>query len=317
MCAADLDRVMLDFCDRLAGCRQIADLLPLLRRIGDALGLEHFDLAFRAPVFNAPSRFVVLTSFPGTLYRAYAAEALLADDPLVRRAAGTTRPFTWDMLDWDACEKARSLRRLQLDAGLEFGLSVPLYGPASRSGLFSLAGRRCPVDRERLGRLFDFVRLVAQHAFDRLVELAEIGTKVPDRHALTARELEFLRLSALGWPLKRINATMNIKQSTATYFTNRIVAKLGAKRLRMAVIQAQLNGLVDLVGFPEAIVETQGWYHESSLPAGADPAQSPPPVCTYLPGRTGRVRSAPRLSIPPAGHFPVLAPPECRAGARA
>lgn len=268
----------------LAACQTLRSLFKPLRRACNEFQFDHYNLAYRSPIFNRDSRFFTVTSFPETVHRAYEDGGFLEWDPIVGRAGVTFRPICWDEVDWSSVGERRALRKIYMDAGLQFGISVPLPGPANRFAIFTLAGRSCPVPPHQISGLIDRVRTLAHLVLDHLVELPELKQSNWEVSRLTEREVEFLRLSALGFPLKKIHELMGIKQSTATYFTNKIVSKLGSKRLRMAIIQAHLNGMIDLVGFPDRIVGTEGWYHEDT--ATAEPRNEQKvaePACRFLP----------------------------------
>lgn len=269
--------------DELAAARDLRQFFRPLRHACDEYRLDHYNLMYRSPVFNHESRFVTLTSYPERVHRGYEEKGFIECDPILCRTADTLRPICWHDVDWNATEERQALRRLYLESNLMFGISIPVCGPNNRFAVFTLAGRRCPVPDRHIPALVDQVRTLAHLVFDHLIELPELRQSNWEVSRLTERETEFLRLSALGHPLKKIHELMNIKQSTATYFTNKIVAKLGAKRLRMAIIQAQLNGMIDLVGFPERMVGTEGWFHETGeSESSAAKKAVPKSGCRYL-----------------------------------
>ncbi|HKY52093.1 MAG TPA: autoinducer binding domain-containing protein [Candidatus Limnocylindria bacterium] len=267
----------------LAACRELQDLFKPLRRACTEFRFDHYNIMYRSPIFNRQARFFTLTSFPEKVHRAYEDGDYLEVDPVLLRSAMTHRPICWHDVDWNLTDERRALWHIYRDAGLEFGISIPVPGPSNRFALITLAGRHCPVHGEEIPALVDRVRTLAHLVFDQLVEMPELKQSNGEVSRLTEREVEFLRLSALGYPLKKIHELMDIKQSTATYFTNKIVSKLGARRLRMAIIQAQLNGMIDLIGFPSRIVGTDGWFHEESTGEKKKRKAEPEPACRYLP----------------------------------
>jgi DNA-binding CsgD family transcriptional regulator len=270
------------FRDQLAPCRELQDLFKPLRRACTEYQFDHYNITYRSPIFNRKARFFTLTSFPEKVHKAYEDGDFLEVDPVLLRSAMSHRPICWHDVDWNLTDQRRALWKIYQDGGLAFGISIPVPGPSNRFALVTLAGRKCPVPHHGLSALVDRVRTLAHLVFDQLIEMPELKQSNWEVSRLTERETEFLRLSALGHPLKKIHELMDIKQSTATYFTNKIVSKLGARRLRMAIIQAQLNGMIDLIGFPSRIVGTDGWFHETTTVEKKKQKPVPEPACRYL-----------------------------------
>jgi DNA-binding NarL/FixJ family response regulator len=81
----------------------------------------------------------------------------------------------------------------------------------------------------------------------RLIErMAGQPAAAPPGHALTARELEVLRLLAAGLQNKEIGERLVITERTVKFHVSSILAKLGAGNRTEAVAMAAQQGLVDM-----------------------------------------------------------------------
>ena len=74
---------------------------------------------------------------------------------------------------------------------------------------------------------------------------SDVGAEFEGEH-LTQRELEVVRLMALGLPNKGIAHELGISEHTAKFHVNAILQKLGAQRRIDAVVRAARLGIVDL-----------------------------------------------------------------------
>jgi two-component system NarL family response regulator len=92
--------------------------------------------------------------------------------------------------------------------------------------------------------LLDAIRRV--HAGGRYLP-PEVAEKLADRAlqtALTARELDVLRLVCKGLSSKQIGAELKLKESTVRIYVSNLLVKLGAKRRTEAIAVAIKRGLV-------------------------------------------------------------------------
>jgi DNA-binding CsgD family transcriptional regulator len=177
-------------------------------------------------------------------WRAYYFSSGLADrDPIVSELATRREPFTWselrddrklEQLGRDALNRAR-------DAGWTEGLVVPIGRAGSRVGLVSMVGS-C----ERLGgEPKAFLTLIA-YGLDAHVRtlVGSQGFAAPPA-GLTNREIEAMRLVAVGRSDSAIAKAMNVAPSTAHEFVEKAKRRLGANsRAELAAIGVAMGIIV-------------------------------------------------------------------------
>jgi DNA-binding CsgD family transcriptional regulator len=124
----------------------------------------------------------------------------------------------------------RAYRRHALKHGLRACWSAPIVSPGGEIlGAFAFYYRepREPSPRER--RVVEVAAELAAIAITRAMAQAPGPAAAPERAALSARELEIVRLIANGEPVKRIARDLGLTISTVYTHRARIFDKLGVR----------------------------------------------------------------------------------------
>lgn len=160
--------------------------------------------------------------------------AALAASSVARRAATAHRPFAWNSVD----------ERLPGLSGRHVGLSIPVQDHAAGPGLVAL-----------IGQDFDLARALAASAAGALVlaaadlhhsVLSSMRPAAAASATLTSREIECLRLAALGRTVAETGDVLGITSRTVEFHLKNVTEKLGAANKIHAVAIAISHGLVSL-----------------------------------------------------------------------
>lgn len=231
--------------------RQITEM-PAERILGEQLralalnfGLQggiyiHFGHAIYA--VGAPARFAASSLADR---RFYIDEAALAADPVSRRAVHALTPFVWTTTpakDGGECEHW-SCARLK-GRGIQGGVAIPVQdyaaGPACVSLYSAFAGEAEALISARGPELVYTAAAFHEEAKARLPQAASAGA----RHALTPREIECLRLAALGWSVNESAEALLLTPRTVEFHLKNAADKFGAPNKLRAVVMAVGCGLI-------------------------------------------------------------------------
>lgn len=186
---------------------------------------------------------VAALGFPKGWVKRYTENAYYECDPIVRRAAGSTRPF-W----WQAVAEIETLSRREEDflevlktEGISDGLAVPVFGPHHRSGYFGIGFSAGPDDFTA----FDIgkIQWACQLIHLRYCELLQ--RVLPDPPSLSGQEKSTLKLVAQGYTNTQISNALNISIRTAETYLKRCFDKLDVHDRMTAAFRALAMGLLD------------------------------------------------------------------------
>lgn len=227
---------------KLNGCVSAPDLHGWLLRFSRSLGF----FGGRYTQFGRPG-WGVEDKAPGRPIRHLSTsadaeredEAWINGDPSLARVRGTYAPFCWStrggqMLspaqrDWLQDERAR---------GIDAGLAIPVQDSGGCPAYLSLFG----FDEASIQQLID--RDAAQMAFlasqfhARAKVLIPIADWVARAPRLSNREIECLRLAALGQTVDESGQTLGISGRTVEFHLRNALEKLGAPTKLRAVVLA-------------------------------------------------------------------------------
>jgi LuxR family transcriptional regulator, quorum-sensing system regulator BjaR1 len=185
-----------------------------------------------------------LIGWPDSWRDFYIGSGLINNDPIMDEIAVRREAFTWS--DLRAARKISKFGTLALEkaaaAGWVEGLIVPLPQASGRTGLVSLAGHRdC---RDPAERAFLTLISICLHTYVRTL-VGRHGFAIPPV-GLSNREIEALRLVALGQSDASIGKALGIASSTAHEHVEKAKRKLKVQsRAELAALAASL-GIVDL-----------------------------------------------------------------------
>jgi LuxR family transcriptional activator of conjugal transfer of Ti plasmids len=221
-----------------------AALQALARDLGFHSGVYvHLGHGFSQPGFATPARFVASSPFDARLYLD---EGALVHDPVRMRAARAHTPFAWstDIALHFTQAQQQLYTRLRC-RGIHAGVAAPVQdyaaGPAYLS-LYSLY----PDEAEQSAREQGAALAFAAAAFHERAKASMAACHPAAAGAsLTPREVECLRLAALGWSGPESAAALRVTTRTIEFHLGNACEKLGAPNKVRAVALAVGWGLIE------------------------------------------------------------------------
>jgi DNA-binding NarL/FixJ family response regulator len=195
--------------------------------------------------------------------------------------------------DGDGLQLAREFRDRHSDLGIVIFSQDKddVMFRALETGMSAFVAKTAPVEEVLAAIRHASVAASSFTASGLAVALARRRT-VPDRLALSPRELEVLRLLCDGLSIPAMALTMFISQSTAKTYVARLYEKLGAANRAQAVMLAVQQGLI---GHAEAAFPRPTRATRPGITARPEPTTGPEPA----PGQAAPTRSA-SATRPPA-----------------
>jgi LuxR family quorum-sensing system transcriptional regulator CciR len=210
------------FGEQAAACATLSQLGILLADAAGELGFDHFALLHHESLGCHESReapYLRIDNYPARWVEELLASGLAVDDPIHLASRHINTGFAWD----EVSGIIRLTKRHEMilargrDFGLRSGFTVPANVPGEPSGSCSFAVRRSealPVERLRCAEL------VGAHAFRAARRIYPVAAPRQRPH-LSRRELQCLRLVAMGksdWEISRI---LGISLETARQYVKR------------------------------------------------------------------------------------------------
>jgi DNA-binding CsgD family transcriptional regulator len=234
----------------LSDCRSPADLCVWLEQFARSFGfygarymhIGHLPVGGERNEHERPARFLSTASRE---CKASEAGACLHGDPSVTRAQNSFEPFTWSTrIGDDLVERHRAWLNSERARGVGAGIVIPVQDYVAGPAHVSLFG----VDEAGAARLLnehapELAFAAARfHAIAKnllpAVEGASIGS------ALTQREIQILRLAALGWTVSSSAAALGVSSRTIEFHLSNICEKLRAVSKTHAVAIATTKQLI-------------------------------------------------------------------------
>lgn len=208
----------------------------------------HFGHAIHAAeaVAITPARFVASAAADRRLFLN---EGSVVLDPVTRRAIRAHTPFAWSSSPEDGAGHAQVSLGARLKAqAIEGGIAIPVQdyaaGPAFINlcySAFSFAGEAQSLVAAHAPDLSYAAARFHQRAKDELAGGVSDGVQA----ALTVREIESLRLAALGKTVNEIADFLDVKPRTIEFHLKNAADKLGAPNKLRAVVVAMRCGLIE------------------------------------------------------------------------
>jgi LuxR family quorum-sensing system transcriptional regulator CciR len=206
------------FAEAAQSCTDLPQLGTVLDDVARELGFHYFALLDHASLSTSGSELLRIDNYPEDWVEELVSGGHAIDDPVHLASRRTNAGFGWsDLGDLIRLERrhTRILARSR-HYGLGEGLTVPANVPGEPSASCSFAvraGREIPVARLLCAEL------IGAHALRAARRLRAAGTR-PRPH-LSRRELECLRLVALGKTDWEIAHILGLSQHTARQYVKR------------------------------------------------------------------------------------------------
>jgi LuxR family transcriptional activator of conjugal transfer of Ti plasmids len=223
-------------------------LQPALHDLARGLGFHsgiyvHLGHAFRQPGFVTPARFVASSPFDTRLHLD---EGALAYDPVKLQAVDAHAPFAWSTeATSHLTEQQQQLYARLRGRGIHAGVAVPVQDYAAGPAYLSLYSAFAD-EAERLVRDQGPALAFAAATFHARAKTVIVAFNHGAGEAsLTTREVECLRLAALGHTSGECAAALQVSIRTVEFHLANVCEKLGAPNRIRAVALAVAWGLVE------------------------------------------------------------------------
>jgi len=227
--------------EAVSDCATEHELFNKLHTITSNLGFEFCSYGLKVPLPSSASQYVLISNYPRSWEQKYVSENYFSQDPTV--AHGLTRSIP---LHWSAAQQHQHLafweeaRHYQLNHG--WCLSSQ-RGP-NAIGLLSVSRSSEYISTTELEHIENKLIWLTQLAHESMTRFFSEKC-LPDIHrALTAREKETLRWTALGKTYVEISMILNIDTRTVKFHLVNAMRKLQASNKAEAAVKASLLGLL-------------------------------------------------------------------------
>jgi DNA-binding CsgD family transcriptional regulator len=228
------------FIAELQRATRLEDLQAAILWLRSRLQVEH--LVYHS--VNSTGRQYAALTYSTRWVERYVERDYARIDPVVQGCFRRFHPVDWKHLDWSG-RTTRAFLHEARDAGVgNQGYSVPIRGPNGQFAVFSVSDRSsdgiwAKFTSENVGDLI----LAAHFTNQRALEI-ERGTDFRAVKNLSPREIDVLRLLALGINRSQAAETLAISEHTLRAYVESARLKLDAQNTTHAVARAVASGLV-------------------------------------------------------------------------
>lgn len=231
------------FAEAAASCADLPQLRSLLRDAAAELGFHHFALLDHASLGAGGSSLIRLHNYPESWLSELLDSGLASSDPVHQASRRCNVGFEWSEL-----ARLVSLERTHLHIlsrsrfhGLGEGFTVPANVPNEPSASCSFAMRSGSAIPSRRLRCAELVGAHALRAARRLRTF-----RMPPRPRLSPRELDCLRLIAIGKTDWEISIILGISIQTAHQYVKRARSAYGAANRTQLVLHGLRDGWISI-----------------------------------------------------------------------
>ena len=236
-----LTDILFDFLATCDGAENKADLAGAVGDVSQRLGYDHFAMTFVPLAHERLDTYFICEHWPPGWLERYLERNYFHSDPVANLVRQSDKPTVWSrFLGKQALgSKARRIMEEAGDFGLVDGITVPLHSHAGLTGLFSVAGKREPINSNEVS-LF---QIVAASAHIRLTEFGSSKHAPSARVHITRCESECLTLCAAGKTDREIGMLTSRSQRTVQTHIGNLQRKLSAANRAQLIAEAFRRGL--------------------------------------------------------------------------
>jgi LuxR family transcriptional regulator len=228
---------------QLTFAKEIETAYPILLRFAENIGFNFCAISLTSNNRNDNLNPLQINNYPQEWNELYELERYGKIDPVIAHCNHCMLPVMWNE---DLYSQTPELWQALQEHGLRHGWSQSFHHEAS--GLcttLSLARKNGPLSPLELYEHFGYMFYVTGH-------LSELFARTLPRHSdpvtrpkLSPRELEVLKLSAVGKTAYEISRILCLSERTVNYHVQNVISKLNVCNKISAVIAATRIGLLD------------------------------------------------------------------------
>lgn len=154
----------LDCVERIAVVRDVATLIDETKAAIKPFGFKWFLIGDLPEPIGGSTVRILASSWPDAWRKRYVSESYYDIDPVARHARGTTEPFLWSDVRWDAASDPRAGAMMDdcKAHGLSQGFVVPVMAANGELGVVSLVAGRVSMTAEKR-RALQLIAIYAHH----------------------------------------------------------------------------------------------------------------------------------------------------------
>ncbi|MDR7055800.1 LuxR family transcriptional regulator [Pseudomonas koreensis] len=162
-------------------------------------------------------------------------------DPVIAHCNHSILPIVWEETVFsDAPELWQALKQ----NGLQHGWSQAFHDEASGlCSIISLARTHCPISPLELYEHYGYLFYANRHLSELYARTVPVQAK-PSRPRLSSRELEIMKLSAVGKTAHDISRILSLSERTVNYHVQNVIEKFNVCNKISAVIAAARAGII-------------------------------------------------------------------------
>ncbi|WP_236180391.1 MULTISPECIES: autoinducer binding domain-containing protein [Pseudomonas] len=226
--------------EQLTHAKNIENAFPILRSFAKNIGFQFCGIAVSRPDSRSFKPFYI-NNFTEAWNDEY--ENLYSeDDPITAFCHHSMLPFVWNRKAFSKTPKMWSALQSH---GMEHGWSQSYLDEENDlCCTISLARTYCEICSLELYEQFGVLHFITQHLSEMLVRTLPPAPPKSAPVRLSTRELEIVRLCAIGKTAWEIGQILNVTERTVVYHTRNLIIKFNACNKMSAVIAAAKAGFI-------------------------------------------------------------------------
>ncbi|MCU0071988.1 LuxR C-terminal-related transcriptional regulator [Pseudomonas koreensis] len=228
--------------EELTRAKKIENAFPILNNFANNIGFQFCGISVSRPVSPSLKPFFI-NNFTSDWNKDYE-ENYSEEDPITAYCHQSMLPFLW-------CKKAFSksprMWSALLNHDMGHGWSQSYHN--EENGLcctISLARTHCEIFALELYNEYGVLQYVLQHLSELSVGMFPPVLAKPPPVRLSTRELEIVRLCALGKTAWEIGQILNVAERTVNYHIKNLITKFNVCNKMSAVVAAAASGHIPL-----------------------------------------------------------------------
>lgn len=228
---------------QLTFAREIETAYPILLRFAQNIGFNFCAISLTSTNRNADFKTLRINNYPKELNQLYEKQSYSKIDPVIAHCNHSMLPIVWTE---DVFSQTLPLWDDQQKYGLRHGWSQSFHHEATgQCSTLSLVRKNGLLSPLELYEHFGYMFYATSQLSDLFARTLPTVPKKPQHPHLSPRELEVLKLSALGKTAYEIARILSLSERTVNYHVQNVIIKLNVCNKMSAVIAACRYGLLD------------------------------------------------------------------------
>jgi len=223
----------LEIVESFSGLQSTADIQSQCNVTAVAFGFDNFIFG---SFFPQVGDLVTVDGFPQEWRNRYLEDRYLDIDPTVLHAMVETAPLYWKDIKRERTVAGRATSAMMDEAagfGLRDGITIPVHGPGAEAGLMSFSSNG---QMPGVAGSEPLLQAVSHYAHESLKKVVVGDERTKD--ALTSRECECLKWTAVGKTSWEISKILSVSESTVIFHLKNAIKKMGVSNRPQAVARA-------------------------------------------------------------------------------